>query len=236
MRARARLRKLCCRELEWWERLSESFTDLLDVTIIGLVLLTKETPIYYKIGTRNSKHSFDGPFQLQFGRGTILSWVRLPLTSTASADAATSTRLTSRGVTCQNRRSRRHRHCWPVLNPLIRAPQHAKFTVVWAFPLAFSKERSVRHGLSRAHSFHVPLTLQSTCTVTNETIHPNPKKQSVPRSTARDDNTCQKLRITEQYTNSKGAKVWSSQVSSTYGITPPPEEVGRYFCILYLQS
>ena len=73
MRARARLRKLCCRELEWWERLSESFTDLLDVTIIGLVLLTKETPIYYKIGTRNSKYQFDEPAQLQFGRGTIFS-------------------------------------------------------------------------------------------------------------------------------------------------------------------
>jgi hypothetical protein len=30
--------------LERWERLTEGFTDLLDVTIIGLVLSTKETP------------------------------------------------------------------------------------------------------------------------------------------------------------------------------------------------
>jgi hypothetical protein len=91
VQARARLRKLCCRELERWQRLSEGFTDLLDVTIIGLVILTKETPIYYKIGTKNSKYQFDEPGQLQFGRGTILSWVRLPLTSTASADTSTFT-------------------------------------------------------------------------------------------------------------------------------------------------
>ena len=50
---------------------------------------------------------------------------------------------------------------------------------------------------------HVPLTLQSTCTVTNETIHPDSTEQSVPRSTDHENNTRQKLRITKQHTNSK---------------------------------
>ena len=110
VRARARLRKLCCRELEWWERLSESFTDLLDVTIIGLVLLTKETPIYYKIGTKNSKYQFRRTCSI-----AIWTWNDSLMGKTSINKHCIRRHehihlryLVLGSVTCQNRRSRRH--------------------------------------------------------------------------------------------------------------------------------